>query len=130
MTYLRDKFPVISDKLGRRRLYDISYQSNHILNVVVHRISGDFSCNLPYIGQTKSYLKVRFDEHCKTEGSNMTEIEKYLTGSPGQKVSLYDVQILCIKQHFSDQKILENILIQQSNLNFHIITNKNFILEQ
>ena len=39
-------------------------------------------------------LKVRFDEHCKTEGANMTEVGKHLAESPGHTVSFEDVKIL------------------------------------
>ena len=40
---------------------------------VVYQIT--CSCGLRYIGETSRCLKVRFDEHCKREGTNMTEVE-------------------------------------------------------
>ena len=80
------------------------------------------SCNLRYIGETKRCLKVRFEEHCKTEGSNMAEIGKHLVESPGHTVSFDDVQILSFEQHFRKRRKLESIFIQQSK---HTLLNDN-----
>ena len=88
-------------------------QPKHLLNGVVYQVT--CSCNLRYIGETKRCLKVRFEEHCKTKGSNMTEIGKHLAESPGHTVSFDDVQILSFEQHFRKRRILESIIIQQSN---------------
>ena len=64
------------------------------------------SCNLRYIGDTKRCLKVHSEEHCKTEGSNMTEIGNYLAESPGHTVSFDDLQILSFEQHFRKRSII------------------------
>ena len=84
-------------------------QPKHLLNGVVYQVTS--SCNLRYIWETKRCLKVRFEEHCKTEGSNMTEIGKHLAESPGHTVSFDDVQILSFEQHFRKRRILESIFI-------------------
>ena len=62
------------------------------------------------------------NEHCKTEGSNMTEIGKHLAESPGHTVSFDDVQILSFEQHFRKRRILESFFIQQSK---HTLLNDN-----
>ena len=95
-------------------------QPKHLLNGVVYQVT--CSCNLRYIGETKRCLKVRFEEHCKTEGPNMTEIGKHLAESPGHTVSFDDVQILSFEQHFRKRRILESIFIQQSK---HTLLNDN-----
>ena len=55
-------------------------QPKHLLNDVVYQIK--CSCGLRYIGEISRCLKVRFDEHCKREGTNMTEVGKHLAESP------------------------------------------------
>ena len=87
-------------------------QPKHLLSGVVYQVT--CSCNIRYIGETKRCLKVRFEEYCKTEGSNMTEIGKHLAESPGHTVLFDDVQILSFEQHFRKRRILESIFIQQS----------------
>ena len=94
-------------------------QPKHLLNGVVYQVT--CSCNLRYIGETKRCLKVRFEEHCKTEGSNMTEIGKHLAESPGHTVSFDDVQILSFEQHFRKRRILESTFIQQIMCHISII---------
>ena len=95
-------------------------QPKHLLNGVVYQVT--CSCDLRYIGETKRCLKVRFDEHCKTEGANMTEIGKHLAESPGHTISFDDVQILSFEQHTRKRRILESIFIQQST---HTLLNDN-----
>ena len=90
-------------------------QPKHLLNGVVYQVA--CSCNLRYIGETKRCLKVRFEEHCKTEGTYMTEVGKHLAESPGDTVSFEDVKILSFESHTRKRRILESIFIQESKFN-------------
>ena len=90
----------------------IDKQPKHLLNGVVYQVA--CSCNLRYIGETKRCLKVRFEEHCKTKGTNMTEVGKHLAESPGHTVSFEDVKILSFESHTTKRGILESIFIQES----------------
>ena len=62
-------------------------QPKHLLNGVVYQIT--CSCGLHYIGETSRCLKVRLDEHCKREGTNMTEVGKHLAESPDHTIKGY-----------------------------------------
>ena len=79
-------------------------QPKHLLNGVVYQIT--CSCGLCYIGETSKCLKVRFNEHCKREGTNMTEVGKHLAESPDHTISFEDVKVLTMEQHFRKRQYL------------------------
>ena len=87
-------------------------QPKHLLNGVVYQVA--CSCNLRYIGETKRCLNVGFEEHCKTKGTNMTEVGKHLAESPGHTVSFEDVKILSFESYTRKRRILKTIFIQES----------------
>ena len=87
------------------------------MNLEVELIKITLSIIFLYINlkfETKRCLKVRFEEHCKTEGTNMTEMSKHLAESPGHTVSFEDVKILSFESHTRKRRILESIFIQES----------------
>ena len=87
------------------------------MNLEVELIKITLSTIFLYISlkfETKRCLKVRFEEHCKTEGTNMTEVGKRLAESPGHTVLFEDVKILSFESHTRKRRILESIFIQES----------------
>ena len=94
-------------------------QPKHLLNGVVYQIT--CSCGLCYIGETSRCLKVRFDEHCKREGINVTEVGKHLAESPDHTISFDDVKVLTMEQHFRKIRYLESLFIQESLYKYELL---------
>lgn len=87
-------------------------QPKHLLNGVVYQIT--CSCGLRYVGETSRCLKVRFDEHCKKEGTNMTEVGKHLAESPDHTIAFDEVKVLAFEQSTRKRRYLESLFIQDS----------------
>ena len=58
-------------------------------------------------------MKTRFDEHMKTEGTNMTEVGKHLHSSPSCKVTFDDCKVLTYESNQYRRKLKESLYIQQ-----------------
>ena len=94
-------------------------QPKHLLNGVVYQIT--CSSGLRYIDKTSRCLKVRFDKHCKREGTNMTEVGKHLAESPDHTISFDDVKVLTMEQHFRKRRYLESLFIQESLYKYELL---------
>ena len=58
-------------------------------------------------------VKVRFDEHVKTSGTNLTEVGKHLLDSPSCKISFEDCKVLGYESYTYRRKLKESLFIQQ-----------------
>ena len=70
------------------------------------------SCGRRYIGETCRNMITRFDEHIKTDGSNVTEVGKHLDNSPGCKITFDDCKILTFESNLYRRKLKESLFIQ------------------
>ena len=86
-------------------------QPKHLKSNLVYEIM--CSCGRRYIGETCRALKTRFDEHMKTEGTNMTEVGKHLHSSPSCKVTFDDCRVLTYESNQYRRKLKESLYIQQ-----------------
>ena len=66
-----------------------------------------------YVGETCRNVKVRFDEHVKTSGTNLTEVGKHLLDSPSCKISFEDCKVLGYESYTYRRKLKESLFIQQ-----------------
>ncbi|KAL5252402.1 hypothetical protein ACHWQZ_G015239 [Mnemiopsis leidyi] len=86
-------------------------QPKHLKSDLVYEIK--CSCGRRYVGETCRALKTRFDEHMKTEGSNMTEVGKHLHNNPSCKVTFEDCRVLTYESNQYRRKLKESLYIQQ-----------------
>ncbi|KAL5265063.1 hypothetical protein ACHWQZ_G005969 [Mnemiopsis leidyi] len=86
-------------------------QPKHLKSDLVYEIK--CSCGRRYVGETCRALKTRFDEHMKTEGSNMTEVGKHLHTNPSCKVTFEDCRVLTYESNQYRRKLKESLHIQQ-----------------
>ena len=84
------------------------------------------SCNYRYIGETSRCLQIRYDEHCKTSGNNITEVGKHLADNPSHTNEFSNVRVLGFERNTRKQRVLESLFIQDSMFN-HKLLNDNLI---
>ena len=86
-------------------------QPAHLKSNVVYLIT--CSCERKYVGETCRNVKIRFDEHIKTSGTNLTEVGKHLRDSPSCKISFDDCKVLGYESYTYRRKLKESLFIQQ-----------------
>ena len=80
------------------------------------------SCESLYIGETERCLKTRFDDHCRTSGSNLTEVGKHLRDNPSCSLD-FESQVRVIGRcNFSSRrKLLETLHLQEHRNNSRLL---------
>ena len=86
-------------------------QPKHLKHDLVYKIT--CSCGRRYIGETCRALKTRFDEHCKTSGSGVTEVGKHISSNPGCEIKFEECEILTFESNMYRRKLKESLFIQQ-----------------
>ena len=82
------------------------------------------SCGDRYIGETSRCLKIRYEEHCRTSGTGITEVGKHLIDNPTHTLEFSNVKILGFESNMRKRRVLESIFIQDSILK-HTLLNDN-----
>ena len=85
-----------------------------MLNNVVYQIT--CLCNYRYIGETNRCLQIRYDEHCKTSGANITEVSKQLADNPTLTIEFSNAKVLDFERNARKRCVLESLFIQDSML--------------
>ena len=86
-------------------------QPKALASNVVYQITCD--CGFRYIGETCRNLLVRFNEHIRTSGPNLSEVAKHILCNKTCQVNFDNCKVLCYENDKYLRKLKESLFIQQ-----------------